>query len=47
MNNLNYGILKMDPFILDVNGAIHEIDADPDMPLIFVLRNHLGLTGPG
>jgi aerobic-type carbon monoxide dehydrogenase small subunit (CoxS/CutS family) len=31
---------------LQVNGAEHEIDADPDTPLIFVLRNHLNLTGP-
>jgi nicotinate dehydrogenase subunit A len=29
-----------------VNGETHQIDADPDTPLIFVLRNHLGLTGP-
>ena len=46
MNNFSYGILKMESLILDVNGATHEIDADPDMPLIFILRNHLGLTGP-
>ncbi len=31
---------------LHVNGTAHEIEADPDTPLIFVLRNHLGLTGP-
>jgi len=31
---------------LNVNGETHEIDADPDTPLIFVLRNHLNLTGP-
>ena len=31
---------------LHVNGSAHEIDADPDTPLIFVLRNHLKLTGP-
>jgi aerobic-type carbon monoxide dehydrogenase small subunit (CoxS/CutS family) len=36
----------MESLILDVNGATHEIDADPDIPLIFILRNHLGLTGP-
>lgn len=28
-----------------VNGAIHEIDVDPDMPLLWVLRDELGLTG--
>jgi len=31
---------------LQVNGTAHEIDADPETPLIFVLRNHLNLTGP-
>ena len=30
---------------LRVNGAPHEIDADPSTPLIFILRNRLGLTG--
>lgn len=30
---------------LRVNGQTHEIDADPSTPLIFVLRNTLGLTG--
>lgn len=33
-------------FTLSVNGAAHEIDVDPATPLIFVLRNQLGLTGP-
>jgi len=36
----------MSSLILHVNGATHEIDVDSDTPLIFVLRNHLGLTGP-
>jgi len=31
---------------LQVNGTAHEIDVDPDTPLIFILRNHLNLTGP-
>lgn len=31
---------------LKVNGETHEVDVDPDTPLIFVLRNHLDLTGP-
>ncbi len=30
---------------LNVNGAAHEVEADPATPLIFVLRNQLGLTG--
>lgn len=30
---------------LQVNGAMHEVEADPDTPLLLALRNHLGLTG--
>lgn len=30
---------------LRVNGATHQIDADPSTPLIYILRNTLGLTG--
>ncbi|HSW12475.1 MAG TPA: (2Fe-2S)-binding protein [Solimonas sp.] len=30
---------------LTVNGAVHEVDAPPDMPLLWVLRDLLGLTG--
>jgi isoquinoline 1-oxidoreductase subunit alpha len=28
-----------------VNGVSHTVDADPDTPLLWVLRDHLGLTG--
>ena len=31
---------------LDVNGAPHEVDADPATPLLYVLRNDIGLRGP-
>jgi len=31
---------------LVVNGTPHEVDAAPDTPLLYVLRNDLGLTGP-
>ena len=31
---------------LDVNGKVHTIEADPDMPLLYALRNDLGLHGP-
>jgi nicotinate dehydrogenase subunit A len=31
---------------LDVNGSAHTIDADPDMPLLYALRNDLGLNNP-
>ena len=30
---------------LRVNGTVQEIEADESMPLIFALRNHLGLVG--
>jgi isoquinoline 1-oxidoreductase alpha subunit len=30
---------------LDINGTPREVDADPDMPVLWVLRDLLGLTG--
>jgi aerobic-type carbon monoxide dehydrogenase small subunit (CoxS/CutS family) len=30
---------------LKVNGAAHQLEVDPDTPLLWVLRDHLGLTG--
>jgi isoquinoline 1-oxidoreductase alpha subunit len=30
---------------LNVNGAVHEVDVPADMPLLWVLRDVLGLTG--
>ena len=33
-------------FNLDVNGKVHAIDADPDMPLLYALRNDIGLNNP-
>lgn len=30
---------------LTINGRIHEVDVEPDMPLLWVLRDVLGLTG--
>jgi isoquinoline 1-oxidoreductase alpha subunit len=30
---------------LNINGKTQAIDADPDMPLLWVLREHVGLTG--
>jgi len=32
-------------FTLTVNGTRHEVDADPGMPLLWVLRDRLNLTG--
>lgn len=31
---------------LRVNGRTHEVDVESDMPLLWVLRDELGLTGP-
>lgn len=31
---------------LTVNGIDHEVDVSPDMPLLWVLRDELGITGP-
>ncbi len=31
---------------LNVNGRMHEVDVEPDMPLLWVLRDELGITGP-
>ena len=31
--------------IFDVNGTRHDLDVDPEMPLLWVLRENLGLTG--
>jgi aerobic-type carbon monoxide dehydrogenase small subunit (CoxS/CutS family) len=33
-------------FTLNVNGKTHEVDADPDMPLLHALRNDIGLKDP-
>ena len=34
------------PIRLTVNGRIHEITAEPQTPLLYVLRNDLALNGP-
>ena len=31
---------------LIVNGRPHEVDVEPEMPLLWVLRDELGITGP-
>ena len=33
-------------FSLGVNGRVHRIEADPDMPLLYALRNDIGLNNP-
>ena len=30
---------------LNVNGRVHEVDVEPEMPLLWVLRDHLALNG--
>jgi isoquinoline 1-oxidoreductase alpha subunit len=30
---------------LNVNGRLHRVDVEPEMPLLWVLRDHLGLHG--
>ena len=32
-------------FTLSINGARHAVDADADTPLLWVLRDYLGMTG--
>jgi nicotinate dehydrogenase subunit A len=36
----------MATFTLRVNDSEHEIDVEPDTPLLYVLRNDIGLNGP-
>ena len=33
------------PFTLSVNGVSHDIDVEPETPLLWVLRDNIGLTG--
>jgi aerobic-type carbon monoxide dehydrogenase small subunit (CoxS/CutS family) len=34
------------PVSLRINGVNHQVDVDPSTPLLYVLRNDLGLRGP-
>src|ERR1700750_2030359 len=36
----------MAKYLLGVNDPDHTIEADPDMPLLYALRNDLGLSNP-
>ena len=36
----------MSEVTLRVNGETHTVDVDPSTPLLYVLRNDLGLKGP-
>ena len=33
-------------FTISVNGKSHTVNADPDMPLLYALRDDLGLNNP-
>jgi len=35
-----------EPITLTVNGAVHHLTVDPATPLLYILRNDLGLKGP-
>ena len=35
----------MAKFDVNVNGSVHPVDVDPDTPLLWVLRDSVGLTG--
>lgn len=35
----------MATFTLRINGKKHQVDASPDTPLLWVLRDHLGMVG--
>lgn len=37
---------KPQPLVLNVNGSTHQVDAQPDTPLLYILRNDLELNGP-
>jgi len=36
----------MSTITLKVNGATHRVDVEPSTPLLYILRNDLGLQGP-
>ena len=36
----------MSKIILTVNGKTHTLDIDPSTPLLYILRNDIGLEGP-
>ena len=38
--------LMAQTFTLNVNGKDHKVEADPDMPLLYALRNDIGLNNP-
>jgi isoquinoline 1-oxidoreductase alpha subunit len=43
---INAAAFREVPMRLKVNGKMHEVDVEDDMPLLWVLRDELGITGP-
>ena len=39
-------MLNSDDIVIHVNGKPHKVQAAPDTPLLYVLRNELGLSSP-
>ena len=35
----------MAEFNININGVVSKVDADPDTPILWVLRDHLDLVG--
>jgi aerobic-type carbon monoxide dehydrogenase small subunit (CoxS/CutS family) len=40
------GAVRMSNVTLKVNGSTHTLDVEPGTPLLYILRNDLGLQGP-
>src|SRR5215471_6163995 len=40
------GVPRMSKVTLRVNGSVHALDVEPATPLLYILRNDLGLQGP-
>jgi isoquinoline 1-oxidoreductase alpha subunit len=43
---VSHGHLEKARMKLTVNGKVHELDVEAEMPLLWVLRDELGITGP-
>jgi aerobic-type carbon monoxide dehydrogenase small subunit (CoxS/CutS family) len=43
---LSIRLCAMSKITLNVNGRAHAVDVEPSVPLLYVLRNDLGLQGP-
>src|SRR5581483_7986842 len=45
-DRMRYKVVQMAKIPLTVNGSRHEVEVDPETPLLFVLNDELGLRGP-